>query len=48
MSLQLLGQLQPRRSLDAIIEDMSQQAQAHGLTQDILDDMLEGKQRDNT
>ncbi|MGH2502598.1 MAG: hypothetical protein ACRDID_08800, partial [Ktedonobacterales bacterium] len=32
VSLQLVGQLQPRRPLDATIADMSQQAQARGLT----------------
>jgi hypothetical protein len=40
ISLQLLGQLQPRRPLDAIIADMSQQARAAGLTPEALEEML--------
>jgi hypothetical protein len=48
VSLQLLGQLQPRRSLDAIIDEMSRQAQARGLTPDTLDDILEERARDDS
>ena len=48
VSLQLLGQLQPRRSLDAIIADMSQQAQARGLTPESLDELLDGEHDDRS
>lgn len=40
VSLQLLGYLQPRRSLDAIIADLSQQAQERGLTPERLEEIL--------
>jgi hypothetical protein len=40
VNLQLLGQLQPRRTLDAIIADMSLQAQERGLTPEVLADLL--------
>jgi hypothetical protein len=40
ISLQLLGQLQPRRSLDAIVADMSRQAGEHGLTPEVLEELL--------
>jgi hypothetical protein len=40
VNLQLLGQLQPRRTLDAIISDMSLQAQERGLTPEALADLL--------
>jgi hypothetical protein len=40
VSLQLLGQLQPRRSLDEVMADMSQQAQQRGLTPEVLEGLL--------
>lgn len=40
VSLQLLGKLQPARSLDEVIEDMSRQAQERGLTPEILEALL--------
>jgi hypothetical protein len=40
VSLQLLGKLQPKRGLDEVIADMSQQAQERGLTPEILQDLL--------
>jgi hypothetical protein len=40
VNLQLLGQLQPRRTLDAIIADMTLQAQERGLTPEVLADLL--------
>ncbi|HEV2238316.1 MAG TPA: hypothetical protein VGR57_16760 [Ktedonobacterales bacterium] len=40
VSLQLMGQLQPRRGLDEIMAEMSQQARARGLTPEILEDLL--------
>jgi hypothetical protein len=40
VSLQLLGELQPRRSLDAIIKDMSEQANERGLTPEVLEELL--------
>jgi hypothetical protein len=40
VSLQLLGQLQPRRSLDEVMADMSQQAQQRGLTPEVLEELL--------
>ena len=40
VSLQLLGKLQPRRGLDEVIEEMSQQAQERGLTPEILETLL--------
>jgi|SRR5690348_11737563 hypothetical protein len=43
VSFQLLGYLQPRRSLDTIISDLSQQAQERGLTPELLEEIL----RDN-
>ena len=36
VSLQLLGYLQPRRSLDDLITEMSQHAQERGLTPELL------------
>lgn len=40
VSLQLLDQLQPRRSLDEVMADMSQQAQQRGLTPEVLEELL--------
>ncbi len=40
VSLQLLNQLQPKRSLDEVIADMSQQAQQRGLTPELLEELL--------
>jgi hypothetical protein len=40
VNLQSLGQLQPRRTLDAIIADMSLQAQERSLTPEALADLL--------
>ena len=40
VSLQLLNQLQPKRSLDEVMADMSQQAQQRGLTPDLLEELL--------
>jgi hypothetical protein len=40
VSLQLLGQLRPRRSLDEVMADMSQQAQQRGLTPEVLEELL--------
>lgn len=40
VSLQLIGKLQPSRSLDDIMREMSQQAQERGLTPAILDELL--------
>ena len=40
VSLQLLGSLQPRRSLDAIIADLGQEAQERGLTPERLERIL--------
>jgi hypothetical protein len=42
VSLQLLDQLRPRRSLDAIMEEMSRQAQERGLTPEALEELLRG------
>ncbi len=46
VSLQLLGELHPRRDLDAIIAEMSQQAQERGLTPEILEDLLHDSSSD--
>lgn len=40
VSLQLLGHLQPRRSLDDLIAEMSHQARERGLTPEILGELL--------
>ena len=40
VTLQLLGQLQPRRSLDEVMADMSEQAQQRGLTPEVLEELL--------
>lgn len=40
VSLQLLGKLQPKRGLDEVIADISQQAQERGLTPEILEELL--------
>ncbi len=40
VSLQLLGKLQPRRSLDDVIADMSRMAQERGLTPELLENIL--------
>ena len=40
VSLQLLGELRPKRSLSEVIADMSAQAEERGLNPEILQDLL--------
>ena len=46
VSLGLLGVLHPRRGLDAIIAEASQQAQERGLTPEILEDLVHDSSSD--
>ncbi|HLJ80958.1 MAG TPA: hypothetical protein VKT52_05680 [Ktedonobacterales bacterium] len=40
VSLHLIGKLQPPRTLDGVIAEMSQRAQERGLTPELLEDLL--------